>query len=165
MRLSRDQKRKKKLADRRKKGLARPRSDGQHRLVIDTEKLTPTVQKVRKALEEEGLRIFCRVVNHRLDYSLQGPPDYEVASEWLSVALIEGVGALKRLPHPSISEKIARSDGRDVTYDQLIWYDFAQGHLYSTIEDEALLKQIVAFVAQDLHRMAVKTMAAAKGVN
>lgn len=165
MRLSRDQKRKKKLAERAKKRVARPRLGAQHRVVVDPEKLTPTVQKVRKALEEEGLRIFCKVVNSRLDYSLQGPPDYEVASEWLSVALVEGFGTLKRLPHPPISEKIGRSDGREMTYDQLIWYDFANGHLYSSIEDERLLKQIIAFVAQDLHKLAVRSMAAAKGVN
>lgn len=161
MKLSRDQKRAKKLTKRRLAGRAR---NGQHRRMIDISAMTPAARKVREALEAEGLRIYCKVVNNRLDYSLAGPPGYEVASEWLSVALVEGVLNLKRMPHPSIAEKRFQSDGREIVYDTMIRYDFANGLLFSGIEDEDTLRHVIAFIAQDLHREAAAGIARKAGL-
>lgn len=87
--------------------------------------------KLLKELEN-GLLIAYRVKNHSLDYSIMNRPEPSLSGvddHALATAIVYAGNKFKLVVDEKIAkpEKVARSDGRTITYDELIDIDWEDG--------------------------------------
>jgi hypothetical protein len=92
--------------------------------------------KLLKELEN-GLLIAYRIKNHSLDYSIMNRPEPTLSGvddHALATAIVYAGNKFKIIVDETIAkpEKVTRSDGRVVTYNELIDIDFEDGVIRSS---------------------------------
>jgi hypothetical protein len=120
--------------------------------------------KLLKELEN-GLLIAYRVKNHKLDYSIMNRPEPNLSGvddHALATAIVHAGNKFKIVVDEKIAkpEKVARSDGRTVTYDELIDIDWEDG-VIRTSRRSKLTFTVLQGVVGELMRTAKAPTAAA----
>jgi hypothetical protein len=121
--------------------------------------------KLLKELEN-GLLIAYRVKNHSLDYSIMNRPEpvlSGVDDHALATAIVYAGNKFKLIVDEKLvtkPEKVARSDGRTLTYDELIDIDWEDG-IIRTSRRSTMTFTVLQAVVGELMRTAKAPTAAA----
>jgi hypothetical protein len=120
--------------------------------------------KLLKELEN-GLLIAYRIKNHKLDYSIMNRPEPNLSGvddHALATAIVYAGNKFKVIVDEKIAkpEKVSRSDGRTVTYDELIDIDWEDG-IIRTSRRSTMTFQVLQGVVGELMRTAKAPTAAA----
>jgi hypothetical protein len=116
--------------------------------------------KLLKELEN-GLLIAYRVKNHALDYSIMNRPEPNLSGvddHALATAIVYAGNKFRIVHSPTLAsrpEKVSRSDGRTITYDELIDIDFDEG-VIRTSRRETMTLQMLQGIVGDLMSKATK---------
>lgn len=116
-------------------------------------------EKLGKELED-GLLIYYRVKQHKLDYSLMNRPHPDLSSvdnHALATVIVYAGRNFEIVcdPKRGQDERVNREDGRTVTYNESIDIDFENRKITSTRRRDMTLTVLEAVVA-DLLRLAGK---------
>lgn len=123
-------------------------------------------EKLLKELED-GILVMYRVTNHRVDYSVMNRPEPTVSGvddHMLATALVYA-GRRFTFEHDaklSAPERVARDDGREVTYNETIDIDFEKRLIRSTRRKDMTLKVLAAVIAKLMATASPTSAAVAK---
>lgn len=113
-------------------------------------------EKLGKELED-GLLIYYRVKDHRLDYSLMNRPHPDLSSvddHALATAIVYAGRSFEVVHDPKRgdAERVEREDGRSVTYNESIDIDFEGRKITSTRRASMTLTVLEGVVADLIRR-------------
>jgi hypothetical protein len=134
---------------------------------MDTGGLKTTAERVRKHLTR-GLRIMFRMRNDRLDYSIMDRPEPTfsgITDEVLATTLVDAVQrfTVERAGKPTRVTEY-RSDGKAVTYKEIVTFDWNEGVIRSSVSRDVMLK-VLSIVVQNLIKDASRARAQKGGLN
>jgi len=121
-------------------------------MTINRLAVRPAAASLTKELLEQlddGLLIAWRISNSRLDWSIMNRPP-SIQDHALATALVFAMPNYKLVIDKKIMrpEKILRSDGREVTYNEYIDVDFTDGRIRSSRKRDMTQKVLAAIVHQ-----------------
>jgi hypothetical protein len=113
-------------------------------------------EKLGKELED-GLLIYYRVKDHRLDFSLMNRPHPSLSSvdDHALATVIVYAGRNFEIVHDpkrGTPERVAREDGRSVTYNESIDIDFEARRIVSSRRKDMTLTVLEGIVADLIRR-------------
>jgi hypothetical protein len=128
--------------------------------------------KLLKALEN-GLLIAYRVKNDKLDYSLMNRPEPTLSGvddHALATAIVHAGNAFKLVVDKEtgggrVAEKVSRSDGRTVSYNEFIDIDWAAGTIRTTRRGTMTFTALQGIVGDLIRTAKAPTPAAVRAPN
>lgn len=151
------------MSDDEKKGFIfekKPISDKKETSLETMSRLGSQVAMSRsKLFEGEPLIVMMRVVNDRLDYSINGLHDNKAV---LANGIIEAVREFETEHRPFKDEKVSRSDGRVIIYNRHVEIDWRNKKIYtsfeSTPEEGDVFMRAMSIVVTNLQEEHVKSV-------
>jgi hypothetical protein len=137
---------------------------------LTTTDLSSSEQRVKEALREDGLLVFFRTKNHRVDYSIMNRPEptlTQVNDHLLATAIVEAVKTFdfkRRKTKGKLDVPTERDDGRKIIYKQSIDFDWEDKTIVATVGED-LMRQVMAIVVQNLMHTAMREESRKGGLN